>query len=238
MHGLSVAGKLTDITYNDDDQSIEVCAKVVDDAEWNKVVEGCYTGFSVGGKYGKKWKETVDGETITKFTAIPNEVSIVDNPCVKSATFMLTKADGSEEPVAFSDAVATIDPPEDTDTGGEGPDGPEVKVEKTVVDDDHKVPTVGEPSATAIAEKAGELAKAANNGSTWQDHIADAREQLMKGDSALSLAAEREREGRTNEATGEVDPPKEPVTRLVRTMMRPPTRVPTIPQSRRSLRPA
>jgi hypothetical protein len=75
MHGLSVAGKLTDISYDDADKSIEVCAKVVDDAEWNKVVEGCYTGFSVGGKYGKKWKETVDGETITKFTAVPNEVS-------------------------------------------------------------------------------------------------------------------------------------------------------------------
>src|SRR4051812_48550526 len=36
MHGLSVAGKLTDISYDDEDQSIEVCAKVVDDAEWNK----------------------------------------------------------------------------------------------------------------------------------------------------------------------------------------------------------
>lgn len=203
MHGLSVAGKLTDISYDDADKSIEVCAKVVDDAEWNKVVEGCYTGFSVGGKYGKKWKETVDGETITKFTAVPNEVSLVDNPCVKSATFMLTKADGTEEPHAFADAVATIDP-EDTDTGGEGAGG-DLDINKTV--DDHQAPVVGEPSATAIAEKAGELAKVANDGSTWQDHITSAREELMKGDTALSLAAQAEAEGRTNDATGEVDPP-------------------------------
>ena len=207
MHGLSVAGKLTDISYDDGDQSIEVCAKVVDDAEWNKVVEGCYTGFSVGGKYGKRWKETVDGETITKFTAVPNEVSLVDNPCVKSATFALVKADGAVEDHTFSEAVATIDPEEDTDTGGEGTDGPEATVEKTVVDD-HKLPVTGEPSATAIAEKAGELAKTANDGSTWQDHIATAREQLMKGDTALGVAVGQQQEGRTNDATGEVDPPK------------------------------
>lgn len=207
MHGLNVAGKLTDISYDDADKSIEVCAKVVDDAEWNKVVEGCYTGFSVGGKYGKKWKETVDGETITKFTAVPNEVSLVDNPCVKSATFMLTKADGSEEPVPFAEAVATIDP-EDEDTGGEGIEGPDAAVEKTVVADDHQIPVVGEPSAGAIADKAGELAKAANDGSTWQDHIAAAREQLMKGEtSALNAVVGQQQEARTDDATGEVDPP-------------------------------
>jgi hypothetical protein len=203
MHGLSVAGKLTDISYDDADQSIEVCAKVVDDAEWNKVVEGCYTGFSVGGKYGKKWKETVDGETITKFTAVPNEVSLVDNPCVKSATFALVKADGSVEEHAFTDAVATIDPPEDTDTGGEGSDGPEVKVEKTVADD-HKLPVAGEPTATAIAEKAGELAKAANDGSTWQDHIDAARDALMKGEtSALNAAVGQQQEAAADAGTGE-----------------------------------
>lgn len=205
MHGLSVAGKLTDLAFNDDDQSIEVCAKVVDDKEWEKVTEGCYTGFSVGGKYQKKWKETVDGETITKFTAVPNEVSLVDNPCVKSATFSLVKADGGVEEHAFSDAVATIDPPEDTDTGGEGTDGPDIN---KAAADDHVVPTPGEPTATAIAEKAGELAKAANDGSTWQDHIAAARDALMKGEtSALNAAVEQQAETRTNDATGEVDPP-------------------------------
>lgn len=202
MHGLSVAGKLTDISYDDAECSIEVCAKVVDDAEWNKVVEGCYTGFSVGGRYGKKWKETVDGETITKFTAVPNEVSLVDNPCVKSATFSLVKADGAVEEHAFSDAVATIDPPEDdNDDGGTGE---EATVEKTAGADDHQVPVPGEPSATAIAEKAGELAKTANDGSTWQDHIAAAREELMKT-SATALALEQERENKENGGTGEAE---------------------------------
>jgi hypothetical protein len=210
MHGLSVAGKLTDISYDDADKSIEVCAKVVDDAEWNKVVEGCYTGFSVGGKYGKKWKETVDGETITKFTAVPNEVSLVDNPCVKSATFMLTKADGSEEPVPFSDAVATIDPPEgDDDTGGEGPDGPEANGREDCGRRIMLFPQWVSLRPAPLPMQATALAKTANDGSTWQDHIAAAREQLMKGDTRLStLPSAQEQEARTNDATGEVDPPK------------------------------
>lgn len=259
MHGLSVAGKLTDIAFNDADQSIEVCAKVVDDTEWNKVLEGCYTGFSVGGKYGKKWKETVDGETITKFTAVPNEVSIVDNPCVKSATFALVKADGAEEQIAFqvedlakknytaaqrkemakngeamSDGSFPIANKKDLENAihdyGRASDQAAAKAwitkrakaldatdllpadwsgstaEKAAsaedLQKDHRVPEAGEPSATAIAEKAGELAKAANDGSTWQDHIAAAREDLMKT-TALQLAAEQAREAGENAGTGE-----------------------------------
>src|SRR5690349_18533378 len=60
MHGKSAAGKLTEILYNDDAKTIEVCAKVVDEAAWEKVLEGVYTGFSQGGKYVKKWKDPAD----------------------------------------------------------------------------------------------------------------------------------------------------------------------------------
>lgn len=192
MHGLSVAGKLTELAYNDDDKTIEVCAKVVDDKEWEKVTEGCYTGFSVGGKYGKKWKETVDGETVTKFTAIPNEVSLVDNPCVKSATFQLVKAGGVAEEVLFKttqEESSTEETPAEETTE----ETTEESVEKN-----HELPVAGEPSASAIAEKAGELAKAAGDNSTWQDHIDAAREELMKM-SALQLAAEQEREAKKDE---------------------------------------
>ena len=49
MHGKVAAGKLTDIAFNDEAQAIEGCAKIIDDAEWNKVLEGVYTGFSIGG---------------------------------------------------------------------------------------------------------------------------------------------------------------------------------------------
>ena len=58
MHGKVAAGKLTALTCNDSDKQIEVCAKIVDDDEWNKVEEGVYTGFSHGGSYVKRWKDS------------------------------------------------------------------------------------------------------------------------------------------------------------------------------------
>jgi hypothetical protein len=94
MHGNIAAGKLTEINFNDEDKQIEICAKVVDEAEWNKVAEGVYTGFSQGGSYVKRWK---DKEGLQRYTADPSEVSLVDLPCLPSATFEMIKADGLTE---------------------------------------------------------------------------------------------------------------------------------------------
>lgn len=179
MHGLSVAGKLTDLAFDDDSKAIEVCAKVVDDAEWEKVKEGCYTGFSVGGRYGKKWKDTVDGNTITKFTAVPNEVSLVDNPCVKSATFSLVKADGAEEAVEFKKGLEM--PNDDT---CEKPKKKKKETKKV----DHTEPR--QLTNEEVVAKAEELAKAADDGSTWMDHVVSAREELLKADTLLSTIVE------------------------------------------------
>lgn len=173
MHGLSVAGKLTDIAFDDDAQSIEVCAKVVDDTEWDKVLEGCYTGFSVGGRYGKKWKETVNGEQIQKFTAVPNEVSLVDNPCVKSATFTCVKADGAEELVKF------LNP------------GDLVKAEEAPADEP-AVAVAVEPSNDEVVAKAEQMAKDAADGTTWMQHVETARNELVKA------MAEKGKEGDDN----------------------------------------
>ena len=88
-----VAGKVTELTYNDADKAIDVCVKVVDDNEWKKVVEGVYTGFSVGGGYGRKWKDEETGAT--RYTPIVSELSLVDNPCIPTARIAeLHKADG------------------------------------------------------------------------------------------------------------------------------------------------
>ena len=94
MHGSTAAGKLTAIAFNDDAKQIEICAKVVDDSEWGKVEEGVYTGFSQGGKYIKRWKDDAGKQ---RYTAEPIEVSLVDAPCLKDATFSMIKADGSTE---------------------------------------------------------------------------------------------------------------------------------------------
>jgi hypothetical protein len=93
MHSSIAAGKLTTIAFDDAKKQISVTASIVDDNEWKKVEAGVYTGFSIGGRYIKKWS---DGAA-WRYTAAPAEVSIVDNPCMYGATFTAVKADGAQE---------------------------------------------------------------------------------------------------------------------------------------------
>jgi len=110
MHGSVAAGKLTDIAFDDDAKRISVCAKVVDDDEWRKVQEGVYTGFSQGGRYVKRW---VDPETgLTRYTAEPHEISLVDLPCVPDATFDVIKG-GVAERRAFASRDEAADTGDD-----------------------------------------------------------------------------------------------------------------------------
>jgi hypothetical protein len=95
MHGNNAAGKLTSIAFDDPGRKIEVCAKVVDDSAWNKVLEGVYTGFSQGGRYVKRWRD--DSTGLMRYTAEPIEISLVDLPCLPEATFDVIKADGVVE---------------------------------------------------------------------------------------------------------------------------------------------
>ena len=70
------AGKLVSMVFDDMKKAILFCARIVDDAEWQKVEEGVYTGFSPGGSYARRWR---DGEHM-RYTANPRELSIVDVP--------------------------------------------------------------------------------------------------------------------------------------------------------------
>lgn len=197
MHGLTAAGKLTELDFDDGDKAIDVCAKIVDAAEWEKVTEGVYTGFSVGGKYEKRWTDTDDdGNKVKKFTANPNEVSIVDNPCVPSASFTMFKADGAEEEVEFQ-----VDHDEDLwpgftkavveETDEDKPKGKKkakTQSKKKAADkkaEDKKAEKAA-PSSLPIPNdvlvaKAEELAKAAGgDGTEWADHLDAARAELTK----------------------------------------------------------
>jgi hypothetical protein len=100
MHQAVAIGKFIAVDYSDDDKQITVTAKVVDRQAWNKVVEGVYTGFSIGGQYVKSWR---DGEFV-RYTADPSEGSLVDNPCMYGAHFTAIKTDGTEELRKFSGA--------------------------------------------------------------------------------------------------------------------------------------
>ena len=106
MHGNVAAGKLVEIAFNDEQKRIEICGKVVDDAEWQKVEEGVYTGFSQGGRYLKRWPDP-DAPALMRYTAEPMEVSLVDHPCLPEATFAVIKADGSTELRKFKTGAAS-----------------------------------------------------------------------------------------------------------------------------------
>ncbi len=99
MHGRIAAGKLTDISFDDDNRRILVAAKIIDDDEWEKVLEGVYTGFSQGGRYVARWNDETTG--LTRYTANPTEISLVDVPCLPGATFEVVK-DGVVEKRAFA----------------------------------------------------------------------------------------------------------------------------------------
>ena len=102
MHGNVAAGKVTTLTFNDAAKQIEICAKVVDDAEWGKVAEGVYTGFSQGGTYARRWTDEAGAK---RYTADPHEISLVDLPCLAQARFEMIKADGSHEWRSFQEAA-------------------------------------------------------------------------------------------------------------------------------------
>ncbi len=111
MHGPVAAGKLTDIAFDDDAKRITVAAKIVDDDEWRKVQEGVYTGFSQGGRYVKRWPDAETG--LTRYTAEPHEISLVDLPCVRDATFEVVK-NGVVEKRAFAARPEAAAPDQET----------------------------------------------------------------------------------------------------------------------------
>src|SRR5205085_9620927 len=63
-----------------------------------------YTGFSMGGHYVKRWKDEANPQ-LTRYTPRPSEVSLVDNPCIPTATFAVVKEDGSIELRKFRPAL-------------------------------------------------------------------------------------------------------------------------------------
>lgn len=91
------SGFIQNMNLDDQEKAVEVVAKVVDEDDWKKCLEGVYTGFSQGGRYVRKW---FDGKT-NRYTAAPNEISLVDYPALKTATFSLVKADGIVEEKSF-----------------------------------------------------------------------------------------------------------------------------------------
>lgn len=94
-----LAGKVSEIVFDDVGKTVDVCIKVLDPVDWLKVEEGGYTGLSIGGGYLKKWACPLHKGAI-RYTPRIAEISLVDSPCMPGARILeLQKADGSHEEV-------------------------------------------------------------------------------------------------------------------------------------------
>jgi hypothetical protein len=90
MHQPIAAGKLIDFRSDPEMKGFYLGARVIDPNEARKVREGVYTGFSVGGSYKRRWPDQKK-PGLWRYTAKPGEFSIVDAPCIPSATFQVVK---------------------------------------------------------------------------------------------------------------------------------------------------
>jgi hypothetical protein len=151
MHASVAAGKFTDIVFDDENERIEGAAYVSDDNEWKKCEDGTYTGFSHGGSYAKRWKDP-DDPKLTRYTPELAEVSLVDNPCVPTATFEFIKEDGSTELRKFN---TTQEAPMKKDTKAED-QATEAAVATPAADTTTEPPAAAEPTAAEPVEKAAD----------------------------------------------------------------------------------
>jgi len=143
QHGgqMLAVGRVIHLEPRDSERGFYVGVEVVDDEAWKKVEKGVYTGFSIGGSYGKKWPDAMLKKAI-RYTALPNELSLVDYPCIPDATFEVVKADGQSELRKF--AV-----PEDDDENNQG-DDPE-NAPPAAEENDDPQPTESAPSGVKDA---------------------------------------------------------------------------------------
>src|SRR5271170_8060163 len=81
MHQLSAVGIAKEAAV--DDKGLYLGAKIVDGDAWQKVVEGVYKGFSIGGRVTAR--DPADRRSITALCL--TEISVVDRPANPEAVF-------------------------------------------------------------------------------------------------------------------------------------------------------
>lgn len=211
MHGSVAAGKFTDMAFDDDGKKITVAAKIVDKNELEKALEGVYTGFSIGGKYVSRKK---DGD-VFRYVADPYEGSLVDLPCIASATFEIVKADGMvtkkfnpggevEAKARELAKAAKVDPEAEIKVSDKIVRNAWTNYEAEAIDELTKAAdadNVAEPTNDEIAAEARELAKAAGDESKWIDQLEPARDAIKAKRKAKSKAGEKPAAGAAG-ATG------------------------------------
>jgi phage head maturation protease len=87
MHQPSAVGVATEAGL--DDTGLYLAAKIVDPVAWEKVTQGVYKGFSIGGRV--KTRDRAQKHVITGVTL--SEISLVDRPANPEAVFTMYKAE-------------------------------------------------------------------------------------------------------------------------------------------------
>ena len=100
MHQPSAVGTAEDITV--DDTGVMLGVHVVDDSAWNKVREGVYKGFSIGGK-----KDYQDGDRV--FLREITEFSLVDRPANPGCTINEYRLYGEETNMGHDGTEAPVE---------------------------------------------------------------------------------------------------------------------------------
>lgn len=113
MHRPSAVGKTKSAEI--DESGLYIGVKVVDEVAWQKVKEGVYSGFSIGGRVTQKVDDEIQGLDLV-------EISLVDRPANPNATFDVWKVEGSpnteqaeEGKPNTEDAASETKPEGDTD---------------------------------------------------------------------------------------------------------------------------
>jgi hypothetical protein len=198
MHRSSAVGKLVDLAFDDENKTIAVGAKIVDDAAWEKCVEGVYTGFSIGGRYVNIWPD----REFLRFTAQPVEISVVDNPAVPNAHFTAIKADGSTEVRKFAVKAPkprSFEAPElEPQDRNYLEDGDAMKPEQ-----DEKLDKALTQSANSL-EKVGEVGRKLESLEAGLKELADAFRKFTEG-FAKSFTAPEKRVARTSVTVSKED---------------------------------
>ena len=91
MHQPSAVGVAKEAAI--DDRGLYLAAKIVDNEAWEKVVQGVYRGFSIGGRVTAR--DPLDRNVITGLTL--TEISVVDRPANPEAVFDCWKAAAGDE---------------------------------------------------------------------------------------------------------------------------------------------
>lgn len=95
-----VCGKVMELTPNHAAKKAHVAVHVSEDRAWSMVKRGELTGFSPGGSYKSVWSDPANPK-LKRYVPSLGELSLVDNPCMRGATFTMVKASGAEETVTL-----------------------------------------------------------------------------------------------------------------------------------------